>query len=162
MDIYSKVQRFVGLILCAGFLFGCASRIPRSVDFEVIPAQFEVAYQEIGPKIFIIQNENDLKKAMELLQLSAPEGLPDLNFYFQQHTVLLLYGGMQRSNGFMFGAESVQAKKQSVTITARLLQPAADCIVASVITYPMQLIAIDHLGGTDFSLDLVNAMRPCR
>jgi hypothetical protein len=162
MDIHSKVQRFVGLILCTGFLFGCASRIPRDVDFEVIPAHFEVAYQEIGPKIFILKSENDLKKAMELLQLSAPDGLPDLNFYFEQHTVLLLYGGMQRSNGFMFGAESVQAKKQSVTITARLLQPAADCIVASVITYPMQLIAIDHLGGNDFSLDLVNAMRPCR
>lgn len=162
MDIEKRIRTLVVLIIGALLFCQCSVNKPKVIEFEVIPIQFQVAYQEIGPKLFILKSEEDLKKAMVLLKMEAPEGLPDLSFYFQQHTVVLLYAGMQRSSGFMFGAEAVQVQKQSVTITARLLQPASDCVVSSVITYPMQLIAIEHTGGTDFNLDLVNAIRACR
>ncbi|MDP2188945.1 MAG: protease complex subunit PrcB family protein [Sphingobacteriaceae bacterium] len=162
MDILQRFRPYAYLIIGSLLFSACVSTKPKAVEFEVIPTQFQFAYQEYGPKIFILKNEDDLKKAMTFLKMEAPEGLPDLSFYFPQHTVVLLYAGMQRSSGFMFGAEAVQVKKQSVTITARLLQPASDCMVSAVITYPMQLIAIEHVGGTDFNLDLVNAIRPCR
>lgn len=162
MEIIKRIWN-PALLTVGVFLFcACAVSKPKSIEFEVIPAYFEVAYQEIGPKMFILKSDEDLKKAIGLLQMQATEGLPDLSFYYENHTVVLLYAGMQRSSGFMFGAEAVEVNKQAVTITARLLQPAPDCMVSAVITYPMQLIAIEHLGGTDFSLDLVNAIRACR
>jgi hypothetical protein len=162
MDILQRARLYAYLIIGSLVFSACASTKPKPIEFDVIPIQFQVGYQEIGPKMFVLKNEQELIKAMALLNLEAPEGLPDLSFYFQKHTVVLLYAGMQRSSGFMFGAEAVQVQKQSVTITARLLQPASDCVVSSVITYPMQLIAIEHIGGTDFNLDLVNAIRACR
>ncbi len=162
MDILQR-YRLCAYLIIGSLIFGaCASTKPKPIEFEVIPVRFQVAYQEIGPKMFVLKNEQDLIKAMAFLNLEAPEGLPDLSFYFPQHTVVLLYAGMQRSSGYMFGAEAVEVKKELITITARLLQPDADCMVSSVITYPLQLIAIEHVGGTNFNLDLVNAVRACR
>jgi hypothetical protein len=162
MGILERVRLYAYFIIVSFLLSACAASKPKTIEFEVIPTQFQVAFQEIGPRMFVLKNEQDLLKAMAFLKLEAPEGPPDLSFYFPQHTVVLLYAGMQRSSGYMFGAEAVEVKKQAVSITARLLQPAADCMVSDVLTYPMQLIAIEHLGATDFNLDLVNAIRPCR
>lgn len=160
--VKSFVFRSMAGLILAAWLGGCASTKVKVADFEVIPVHFQTAYQELGPRMFVIKSEADLQKAMETLQLRLEQDLPELGFYLEKHTVVLLYGGMQRSNGFLFGAESVTVRKQAVNISARLLAPDADCQVAQVITFPLQLIAIEHQGGSNFVLDLVQSVRPCR
>ena len=86
----------------------------------------------------------------------------DLTPYYQTHTLLLVYGGWQRSTGYKLDSRNMVQTGKKVQIKAVLHTPGEGCLQADMITYPMQILAVPKQKKVRYSLDLQKVTKNCR
>lgn len=152
---------FTALLFATALLIGCASNKPKLLTFEYLPSDFQSLYNEKGANIYVINNENEMQEVLKELQMQ-PINEVDYSFFYQNNSLVLIYGGMQRTTGYKVDLQSVTLTKGKLQVLAELHTPGEGCIMGDMITYPVQLIAIQKIKGDNASLDMPAVAKPCR
>lgn len=153
---------FFFALTLAAFLSACKSNKPRDLVFELLPADFMPMYNELGDTVFVIESQADFDSLSAKLQLQYYRNEIDLSSYYQSHTLLLVYGGWQRSTGYSLDTRSLKQAGRQVKINANLYVPGEGCLQADMITYPMQILAVPKQKKVRFSLELQKVTKNCR
>ena len=161
----SSMKRFLklfpALLFSAAFLMACASNKPKLLSFEYLPSNFQSIYNEKGASIHVINNEEEMQEVLKALQMQ-PINEVDYSFFYQNNSLVLIYGGMQRTTGYKIDLQSVTLTKGKLQVLAELHTPGEGCIMGDMITYPVQFIAIQKIDGKNVSLDMPAVAKPCR
>ncbi|MDP2188946.1 MAG: protease complex subunit PrcB family protein [Sphingobacteriaceae bacterium] len=152
---------FSALLFATALLMGCASNKPKLLTFEYLPSDFQSMYNEKGANIYVINNDNEMQEVLKELQMQ-PINEVDYSFFYQNNSLVLIYGGMQRTTGYKVDLQSVTLTKGKLQVLAELHTPGEGCLMGDMITYPVQLIAIEKIAGKDVSLDMPVVAKPCR
>lgn len=154
------------LLLAFGwvFLFGtaCSSQKPTELVFEQLPANFTPMYNELPASIYVVNSKADWDSLSARLQLQFSENEMDLTSYYATHTLLLVYGGWQRTTGYQIDTKSLVQTGKLVTVQAKLFTPGEGCLMADMITFPMQLIAVPKGKKRTYSLQMQTESKACR
>jgi hypothetical protein len=155
------LKLFPALLFSAAFLMACASNKPKLLSFEYLPSNFQSIYNEKGASIHVINNEEEMQEVLKALQMQ-PINEVDYSFFYQNNSLVLIYGGMQRTTGYKIDLQSVTLTKGKLQVLAELHTPGEGCIMGDMITYPVQFIAIQKIDGKNVSLDMPAVAKPCR
>lgn len=164
MSIVTLVRCFY-LVLMASALFlaaGCKSQKPVELSFELLPADFVPMYNELPAMLYVVNTPAEWDSLSARLQLQFTQHEMDLNGYFATHTLLLVYGGWQRTSGYQLDTKALIRTGKKVTVQAKLLSPGNGCLMADVITFPMQLLAVPKGKKRTYSLQMQTESKPCR
>lgn len=156
-----KSTSFFALFI-AVLLTACKSQQPRELAFELLPVDFIPMYNELGDTVFVIQSQADFDSLSTRLQLQFQQNEMDLTPYFQTHTLLLVYGGWQRTTGYKLDSRNLVQSGKKVQINAALYTPGEGCLMADMITYPMQMLAVPKQKKARYSLELQKVSKNCR
>lgn len=155
--------RWLLLLLSLNLLASaCMSTKVSELSFEFLPADFTSLYNELPPQVYLINTQADFDSICKVLQLGPGMHEVDYNVYFMESSLLLVYGGMQRSTGYEVNTLSVMASKKSIQLKAELVRPGQHCLVADMITYPLQLLAVDKIEEVELAFDWVVRDKDCR
>lgn len=149
-------------LLMAVLLSSCKSQKPREMVFELLPADFMPMYNELGDTVFVINSQAEFDSLSSRLQLQFLQNEIDLTPYFQSNTLLLVYGGWQRTTGYKLDTQKLLRKGKKVQIAATLYTPGEGCLMGDMITYPMQLLAVGKDKKLRYSLELQKVSKSCR
>lgn len=152
---------FFFALVVAACLSACKSNKPRELVFELLPADFMPMYNELGDTVFVIESQADFDSLSTRMQLQFHQQEMDLSPYYQTHTLLLVYGGWQRSTGYKLESGSMVQTGKKVQIKATLYTPGEGCLQADMITYPMQLLAVPKQKKVRYSLYLQKVTKNC-
>lgn len=152
---------FATASLSAVLLFSCASNKPQLLTFEYLPADFQSMYNELPAELFVINNDNEMQEVLKKLQMQ-PTNEVDYTYFYENNSLVLIYGGMQRTTGYKIDLQSVTLTKGKLDVLAELHTPGAGCLMGDMITYPVQLIAIQKIDGKLHSFELPAVAKPCQ
>jgi hypothetical protein len=155
------LKLFTALLFSTALLMACASNKPKLLSFEYLPSNFQSMYNEKSASIHVINNEEEMQEVLKELQMQ-PINEVDYSFFYQNNSLVLIYGGMQRTTGYKVDLQSVTLTKGKLQVLAELHTPGEGCIMGDMITYPVQLIAIQKIEGDNASLDMPTVAKPCR
>lgn len=155
------LKSFTALLFLTVLLFSCASNKPTLLTFEYLPADFQSMYNEKGPNIYIINNDMDMQNVLKELQMQ-PMNDADYSFFYENNSLVLIYGGMQPTTGYKIDLQSVTLTKGKLEVLAELHSPGEGCLMGDMITYPVQLIAIQKIDSQDVKLSMQVIAKPCR
>lgn len=135
------------LIFCCGLLAlpllaGCAANKPQQLQYEILPVDYRVAKADAAPGSYLMQSVADLNKLIDELGLEPVSHEYDYAPYFENNDLLLIYGGQKPTTGFKVSTLEISASKKVLNVKAELQTPKAGCVLAQMITYPMELMAI--------------------
>lgn len=157
-----RKQHFFVLFLLFISLYGCASKKQQTVRYEVMEVRYESMYNEHGPNAFLINTKAQLDSVQRFLELSPAEGMPDLSLFLEDRSLLLVYGGMRPSAGYRLHVLKLIRTKKELFIGARVIKPGENCYVSTVITYPLQVVALPKTSGLRLNLDLLESTEDCK
>lgn len=164
MSIVTLVRCFY-LVLMTSALFlaaGCRSQKPVELSFEVLPADFVPMYNELPAMLYVLNSTTEWDSLSARLQLQFTQHELDLSGYFATHTLLLVYGGWQRTSGYQLDTKALVQTGKKVSVHTKLLSPGNGCLMADVITFPMQLLAVPKGKKRTYSLQMQTESKPCR
>lgn len=161
MKIFTNV-RWLLILLNLGLLSACMSTKVSELSFEYLPADFTSSYNELPSQLFLINSQAEFDSIYKLLQLGPGMHEVDYSVYFEANSLLLVYGGMQRSTGYEVNTRSVMAGKKKIELKAELIRPGQNCLVADMITYPLQLLAVEKIEEAELTFELTPRDKDCR
>ncbi|MFN3528860.1 MAG: protease complex subunit PrcB family protein [Bacteroidia bacterium] len=156
------MKQFLFLFVLVIGLNGCASKKQQTVLFENIQVRYESMYNELGPNAFLINTKAELDSVQSLLELSPAKGMPDLSLFLEDRSLVLVYGGMRPSAGYRLHVLKLSRTKNELFIRTRLFKPGENCYVSTVITYPLQVVAIPKTTQVRLNLDLLESTQDCK
>lgn len=154
--------RWLLILLSLGLGTSCMSTKVSELSFEYVPADFFSTYNELPPQVYLINGQAEFDSICKLLQLEPGMHEVDYNVYFKENSLLLVYGGMQRTTGYDVNTLSVLAGKKSLHLKLELIRPGQQCMVADMITYPLQILAVEKMEDVELSFDWVARDKDCR
>lgn len=154
--------RWLLILLSLSFGTGCMSTKVSELSFEYVPADFISTYNEMPPQVYLINGQAEFDSICKRLQLAPGMHEVDYNAYFKENSLLLVYGGMQRTTGYDVNTLSVLAGKKSLHLKLELIRPGQQCMVADMITYPLQILAVEKMEEVELSFDWVVRDKDCR
>lgn len=154
--------RWLLILLSLSFGTGCMSTKVSELSFEYVPADFISTYNEMPPQVYLINGQAEFDSICKRLQLAPGMHEVDYNAYFKENSLLLVYGGMQRTTGYDVNTLSVLAGKKSLHLKLELIRPGQQCMVADMITYPLQILAVEKMEEVELSFDWVARDKDCR
>lgn len=152
---------FTAVFFSTALFMACASNKSKLLTFEYLPSDFQSMYNENPAKMYVINNENEMQQVLKELQMQ-PINEVDYSYFYENNSLVLIYGGMQRTTGYKIELQSVTLTKGKLDVLAELHTPGEGCIMGDMITYPVQLIAIQKIAGDNVSLDMPAVAKPCR
>lgn len=155
------LKLFTAVLFSTALFISCASNKPKLLTFEYLPADFQSMYNEKGPNIYVINTDNEMQEVLKNLQMQ-PMSEVDYSFFYENNSLVLIYGGMQRTTGYKIDLQSVTLTKGKLEVLAELHTPGEGCLMGDMITYPAQLIAIQKIDGQDVKLDMPVIAKPCQ
>lgn len=155
------IKLFTALLFSTALLVSCAANKPKLLSFEYLPVDFQSMYNENGPNSYLINNDMDMQQVLKKLELQ-PINEVDYGFFYENNSLLLIYGGMQRTTGYKIDLKSVTLAKGKLEVRAELHGPGEGCLLGDAITYPTQLIAIPKFDGQYVMLTMPVIAKPCR
>lgn len=102
-----------------------------------------------------------MQQVLKKLELQ-PINEVDYGVFYENNSLLLVYGGMQRTTGYKIDLKSVTLAKGKLEVLAELQGPGEGCLMGDAITYPAQLIAIQKMAGQDVKLTMPLVAKPCQ
>jgi hypothetical protein len=156
------VKNILCLFLLAFATLGCASQKGQMIIFENIQVRYDGAHPQQGPNAYIINSEERLKGVLAALQLTPRLGNPDLTAYLPEHTLILVYGGIRKTGGNRFHVTKILQKNRQLVVRARMLQPGPNCNTTSVISHPVQIIAVPKNATKHLALDFLESIQDCK
>jgi len=155
-------SRYILFSLLTALLFGCASNKPTLMSFEYLPAVFEHEYAENEAKAYLINDQETYNELLGKLKMRQQDR-DEYNEYWENNSLLLVYGGTRPSSGYNIQTDTVISTGKKLEVFATLTEPGANCMVADMISYPMQLLAIPKTSANDdIKLVLKSSSKPCR
>ncbi len=154
--------RYILFSLLAVTVLACASKKPKLLMFEYLPAVFEHEYIESEAKVYLV---NDPKRYQELLDelKMKQQDRETYTEYWEKNSLLLIYGGTRPSSGYNIQTDSILVTGKSLAVIATLTKPGDNCMVADVITYPVQLLSIPKSAAQgDIKFKLKTISKACR
>jgi hypothetical protein len=150
--------------LCISLLIftGCLSQKPEQLSFEILPVQFVPMYNELPATVYAINSQAEFDSLTARLQLQFIDNEMDLSGYYATHTLLLVYAGWQRTTGYQLDTKMLLRKGRQVGVHAVLQTPGEGCLMADMITFPMQLLAVPKGKKRVYSLEMQLMSKPCR
>ncbi len=159
------MNRFLKLftlgLLSTTLFIACVSNKPKLLTFEYLPAEFQSNYNEKGSSIHVINSEKEMEEVLKELQMQ-PVNEVDYSYFYQNNSLVFVYGGMQRTTGYKIDLQSLTLTKGKLQVLAELHTPGEGCLMGDMITYPVQLIATQKIDGKNVSLDMPAVAKPCR
>lgn len=155
-------SHYILFSLLAVFSIGCASNKPQLMTFEYLPAVFEHEYAENEAKAYLINDQESYYKLLGQLKMRQQDR-DEYAEYWENYSLLLVYGGTRPSTGYNIQTDSVVTVGNKMKVSALLHEPGDNCMVADMITYPLQLLAIPKIYiKEDIELVLKSRKKPCR
>lgn len=150
------------MILIVFTSLGCASQKGQMIIFENIQVRYDGAHPKQGPNAYLINSEERLRKVLEDLQLTPRIGNPDLTPYLAEYTLIVVYGGIRKTGGHRLHVTKVIQNKRELVVRARMLQPGPNCNTTSVITHPVQIVAVPKNTMKRLTLDFLESIQDCK
>lgn len=150
------------LILIVFTALGCASQKGQMIIFENVQVRYDGAHPKQGPNAYIINSEERLRAVLADLQLNPRIGNPDLTAYLPEYTLIVVYGGIRKTGGHRLHVTKIIQKKRELVVRARMLQPGPNCNTSSVISYPVQIVAIPKNATKRLTLDFLESIQDCK
>lgn len=155
------MKLFSALLFSTALFMSCASNKPKLLSFEYLPVDFQSMYNENGPNSYLINSEMDMQQVLKKLEMQ-PINEVDYSLFYEKNSLLLIYGGMQRTTGYKVDLKSVSLVKGKLEVLAELHSPGEGCLMGDAITYPAQLIAVQKMASQDVKLTMPLVSKPCR
>lgn len=155
------MKKYFFLVLLGFGLSACASNKGQLLIFENIQVRYDSEYNELERTAFVINTEAELLAALTQLQLSPRRGTPDLAAFLDDRTLIVVYGGMRRTAGHRLHVTKISQKRSGLTVRARMLQPGPNCVTSSVLSYPLQVVAIPKNKTAKLTLDFLESIQDC-
>lgn len=155
-----KRNLIFGILLLA-CLSACKSNKPRELAFELLPADFMPMYNELNDTLFVLNSQAEYDTLAARLQLQFHQKEMDFSPYFNTHTLLLVYAGWQRTTGYALDTKKLVRTGKKVQVEATLSTPGEGCLMADMITYPMQILAVPKEKKVRYSLNLQKVSKNC-
>jgi hypothetical protein len=150
------------LFLLSSLLLSCASQKPEALSFEYLSGVYEHQFVEKGPEVQLISSAAEYESSLKALGCT-PQGKEIEGFDFEKRSLVLLFGGTRPSSGYSIQTDSLVRTGKALELVGVLQKPGENCIVADMISYPMQLLAIDKpVSGTVLTLRLKETTTNCR
>lgn len=140
----------------------CSSQKPTELSFELLPADFVPMYNELPAMLYVVNSQAEWDSLSARLQLQFTQNEMDFTSYYSTHTLLLVYAGWQRTTGYQLDTKSLIQTGRLVTAHAKLSTPGEGCLMADMITFPMQLIAVPKGKKRSYSLEMEKVSKDCR
>ena len=140
----------------------CKSKKPSEMVFELLPAAFVPTYNELNDTLFVLNSQAEFDTLATRLQLQFEQHEMDLTPYFNTHTLLLVYAGWQRTTGYTLDCKKLLQTGKKVQVEATLFTPGEGCLMADMITYPMQLVVVPKQKKVRYSLVLQKVSKNCQ
>jgi hypothetical protein len=156
------VKNIAFLILVFFTVLGCASQKGQMIIFENVQVRYDGAHPKQGPNAYIINSEERLRAVLADLQLNPRIGNPDLTAYLPEYTLIVVYGGIRKTGGHRLHVTKIIQKKRELVVRARMLQPGPNCNTSSVISYPVQIVAIPKNATKRLNLDFLESIQDCK
>lgn len=157
-----RLRSLAVLFLAMVLVTGCASQKPKELSFELLPANFTPMYNELPARLYVVNDQASWDSLSTQLQLQFTDNEMDLSGYFATHTLLLVYAGWQRTTGYQLDTKALVQTGKLVSLQAKLYTPGEGCLMADMITFPMQLIAVPKGKKRTYSLQMQTESKPCR
>lgn len=143
-------------------LTACAVNKSQLLSFEYLPAVFEHEYSENEAKVYLVNDQNSYNALLTKLKMKQQDRTAYAE-YWENNSLLLVYGGTRPSSGYYIQTDSLLQKGKTLEVIATLTGPGENCMVAEMITYPMQLLAIPKTKVKgDIKLHLKPVSKACR
>lgn len=162
------MKRFINVPLVCSWLSllllfnSCGSKKPAVLSFEYLPAVYEHSYNEKPAQAYLVNSDADYLALLDTLGIRQQDEI-FYDSYWAANSLLLVYGGMRPSSGFSLQTDSLIRRGNEIEIRATLVKPGDDCMVADVISYPFQLLAIPKSKeNTRFKLSITEKTKRCR
>ncbi|MFN3528861.1 MAG: protease complex subunit PrcB family protein [Bacteroidia bacterium] len=153
---------FLMLLTAALLLTGCRTHKPVALAYEIVPVDYRLSNENAAPGFYLMRSMNDMDKLIAALGLEPVSHEYDYSVYFGEYDLLLIYGGQKATSGYKIEALEVRGSKKSLRVIAELQSPKSGCLLAQMITYPMQLIAIPKTkSGINEAYELCNREVGC-
>jgi hypothetical protein len=150
------------LFLLSSLLLSCATQKPEALSFEYLSGVYEHRYVEKGAEVQLIGSAAEYESKLKALGCT-PQGKEMEGFDFEKRSLILLFGGTRPSSGYSIQTDSLIRTGKSLKLVAVLQKPGENCVVADMISYPMQLLAIDKPAkGTALTLSLKENTTDCQ
>lgn len=164
MKPYCLSRIFLLFVLVGALLLGaaCSSQKPTELSFELLPANFTPMYNELPATVYAVNSQAAWDSLSKRLQLQFAENEMDLTGYFKTHTLLLVYAGWQRTTGYQLDTKALTQTGKLITVQAKLFTPGEGCLMADMITFPMQLLAVPKGKKRTYSLQMQAEAKACR
>lgn len=158
----SARSRYILFSLLAIFILACASNKPTLLTFEYLPAVYEHEYIETEAKVYLINDQESYNALLGQLKMRQQDR-DEYSEYWSNNTLLLVYGGTRPSSGYYIQTDTIISSAKKLEVFATLTEPGANCMVADVISYPVQLLAIPKTNYSgDIKLVMKSTSKPCR
>lgn len=132
------------------------------IIFENIQVRYDGADPKQGPNAYIINSEERLRGVLAELQLTPRIGNPDLTAYLPEYTLIVVYGGIRNTGGHRLHVTKIIQKKRELVVRARMLQPGPNCNTTSVISHPIQIVAVPKNATRRLTLDFLESIQDCK
>lgn len=156
-----SIKFLTAALFLTALLASCASKKPQLLTFEYLPADFQSMYNEQAANIYVINSEKEMQEVLKGLKMQQINEV-DYSYFYENNSLVLVYGGMQRTTGYKINLESATLTKGRLEVLAELQTPGEGCSMGDMITYPVQLIAIQKIEGKEVSLDMPSIAKPCK
>ncbi len=157
-------ERSLYILFSLLLIFGisCVASKAHLLSFEYLPAVFEHEYAEKEAKAYLINDQEDYYKLLKELKMRQQDR-DEYGEYWEKYSLLLVYGGTRPSSGYHIQTDTIIQKGKEMEVLATLHEPGNNCMVADMITYPVQLLAIPktYVKG-DIGLVIKSRKKPCR
>jgi hypothetical protein len=152
---------FWALLVLILTVSGCASKKGNMVLFENVQMRFQVNETNEKPAIFLINNSADLSRVLSSLELVPARGMPDLNIFLEDRSLIVIHAGRRISANNKLYVIKVVENKKGMTVRARILVPGQNCGNNNSVTYPVQVIAVPKVLAGKLTLDLIETLQNC-
>jgi hypothetical protein len=162
------MKRFINVPLVFSWLSlglllsSCGANKPTVLSFEYLPAVYEHSYNEKPAQAYLVNSDSEYLALLDSLGIRQQDEI-FYESYWAANSLLLVYGGMRPSSGYSLQTDSLIRRGKEIEIRATLFKPGDDCMVADVISYPFQLLAIPKsTANTRFKLLITEKSKRCR
>lgn len=155
-------SRYILFSLLAVVLSSCGANKPQMLSFEYLPAVYEHEYVEQEAKAYLVNDQESYNELLAKLKIKQQDR-DEYTEYWENSSLLLVYGGTRPSTGYAIQTDSISQQGKKMRVSALFIEPGDNCMVADMITYPFQLLAIPKTYvKEDIELVLRSRKKACR
>lgn len=145
--------RYLSVLVTAGLLVGCA--VNRSETPDGAPLARQLTQSDhcglTAPGLVYLDNAEQIDRLSDLPTRNLPlDSLKAVDFE-REHLVLVSLG-QKPTGGYGVTLDQSAIREGTLELTVNVRQPAADAIVAQVLTTPCAVIAVSPDGWNDLSI----------